>query len=310
MNNHNKRVDRLESEAVEGILLLTKEQKVKKKLLAIICGGDEKGWIFNIYDKKIRIKEGNSSIILFYLSSEKTWFIFLEHGSAKTDSCPLQAAKVLRNDTIIEIGDLFFVFEIKFTIKKEYKKLLVEIILDSPDKKLSLSSIYEKLEAAYGLPKERKASWKNSIRCVLSESKVFYKLPKETKNGRGSHWLICKTELKKMDLETVKRCEKKLPVDFLNDKDCPAYYRKDLDPDCSDISSEDLFEGTEFVPQRYSSTEVRYPTSNLPVDNTSNFNWDMDLETKSCDGVDDFIDELSSEMSCISMKPKKKRKRR
>lgn len=310
MSNYHKRVDKLESEAVEGILLLTKERKAKKKLLARLCGKDDQSWIFNIYEQKIRIKEGNSSVILFYLSLEKTWFIFLEYGRVKIDNIQLETAQILRNDTIIEIEDLFFIFEIKLILKKEYKKLLVEIILDSPDKKLSLSNIYQKLETNYDFPNEKKASWKNSIRCVLSESKIFIKVPKEVKNGRGSHWTISLTELDKMDMEAIKRCEKKLPQEFFHDKICPTYYRKDLDPDYSDISSENFFENEEFVPQRHNTVEAHYSTSLLSVENISNPNWDKEFETTSLDEQDGIIDEISSEMSNLSMKPKKKRKRR
>ncbi|KRH93012.1 Transcription factor of the Forkhead/HNF3 family, partial [Pseudoloma neurophilia] len=251
MKKYDERVDKIESEALDGILLLKGDQISQKTLLASLNGRNEQNWVYDVFDQKFRIRDGQNSVIIYYFSVEKTWFIFLEQGNVKIDTHQLKSVKILRNNTLIEVGNIFCVFVIKSIVRKEYRKLLVDIILDTDNKRLSLSDIYEKLLNEYDFSLEKKQSWKNSIRCVLSESTIFFKIPKETNHGRGSYWSVDKKELEKMDNETIKRCEKKLPVDFFIDKKCKILYMDILDPEYSDLSSEEFEEVEKFVPQKY-----------------------------------------------------------
>lgn len=52
-----KRFDRLQYEALDGILLLKRESKIERKLFARLYGYDMNEWISNIYDPKTRIIE-------------------------------------------------------------------------------------------------------------------------------------------------------------------------------------------------------------------------------------------------------------
>lgn len=210
MRNKKEAMDYAEFDAIDGILLLKKEQRIKKVLLARFYENNNKeSEVFDIYEKKFRIIEGESLGLFFYFYLEKTWFLFIERGSIRINGKKIVNSGVLRNETLIEIGSLRLYFEIKHIVRKEYKKLLVEVILDSPRKKLLLSEIYEKLLESYGFGQKKKRSWINSIRCVLSKSKVFYKVAKEIKYGRGCFWCVNKEELEIMDRETLKKSEKK-----------------------------------------------------------------------------------------------------
>lgn len=315
MRRYEERKDKIESEALDGILLLKKEQVTKKQLLARLNGKGKKEWELNVYDNKFKIKDGKNIAIFFYFVLEKTWFVFLESGNLKVNSHQIRQSAVLRNEAVIEIGSLFFLFEIKFIVRKEYKKLLVEIILDSPNKKLSLSEIYDKLLKYYRFCHEKRASWKNSIRCVLSESKVFYKIAKEVKHGRGSYWSVCQAELLKMDEDSIRRCEKKHSDQFIFEEDCSVYEKYNLISEVSDFSSEELSDPIPFEPQRYNFNEPRYLGPNYYQFKENNENLvdhdpEDELEIASFDGRDSFIDELSSDMSCLSVKAKRRRRRR
>ncbi|ELQ75971.1 Transcription factor of the Forkhead/HNF3 family [Trachipleistophora hominis] len=228
MTKHDDRNNVTEHDALEGMMLLKTCRKAKKPCLAILRGNGKCAWQFEIYHHKFQVKDGCHAATFYYCVLEKSWFIFPVTGLLQVDEEPIRAAIVLRSGSIIKIGTIMCCFDVKFTVRKEYKKLLVEIILSSAEKRLSLSEIYQKLLSDYNFSTEKNASWKNSIRCVLSESKIFYKIPKKIKRGRGGYWCINGKELAKMDEESIKKCEKRFFDSFIYDRINVVYTAIDL----------------------------------------------------------------------------------
>lgn len=240
MKKYDERNDIVEYDALEGMMLLKTCRKAKKPCLAILRGGDRSLWEFEIYHHKFQVKDGSHAATFYYCVLEKSWFIFLATGQLRVDKKPVRTAIVLRSGSMIEIGKIVCCFDIKFIVRKEYKKLLVEIILSSSEKRLSLSEIYQKLLSDYSFSTEKNASWKNSIRCVLSESKIFYKIPKKIKRGRGGYWCINEKELAKMDDESIKKCEKRFVDSFIYDRRSVIYTAVDLMHSLQDECKENL----------------------------------------------------------------------
>lgn len=335
MRRYDQRKDQIESEALDGILLLKKEQAPERSAIAVLKGIGRDEWIFNIYNYKFQIKEGKNIATFFYFVLEKTWFIFHDSGNIQVNEIPLSHAAIVRNGTILQIGKLSCFFELRIIVRKEYKKLLVEIILGTMEKKMSLSKIYEKLSDQYGFSQEKKLSWKNSIRCVLSESKVFYKIPKETKGGRGCFWSVNGKELAKMDQECIKRCEKKYYDTFFYGHKCVCYTAnqimynsksfvnenssdeyQDFDPvdDIQFSGSENFGNVSQNImkhkfPKIQPSNYMKSRKSNRNIFNNNS----EDYEIASFDGgnrnFDAYMDELSSDFSSLSVKQKKRRRK-
>ncbi len=72
-----------------------------------------------------------------------------------------------------------------------YACLIAEAIESAPEKKLTLSGIYQFLSEKYPYFRQTRSGWQNSIRHNLSLNKAFKKMPRQLgEQGKGMFWLI------------------------------------------------------------------------------------------------------------------------
>lgn len=112
-----------------------------------------------------------------------------------------------------------------------YSALIAMAIQNAPDKKLTLSQIYQYVAENFPFYKKSRAGWQNSIRHNLSLNDCFKKVPRDDDDpGKGNYWTLDNNCEKMFDNGNFRRKRKRRDATGKLDYDRPADYNLPLVP--------------------------------------------------------------------------------
>lgn len=191
MKNNNE-----ETEAAEAILLLSKDVFSEKSSDGLLAFLRASSWEREITESTFEMHERDNRVKFAYSFLERVWSLEVLAGIVKIFDRAINkdVGLVINNGTIINLGNLEFIFYY-FKPKrpqKSYQKLICEAIESTPDKRMTLSQIYDFFVNKAGFNLSDANTWKNSIRHNLSLNKIFIKIPRDKHElqGKGAFWGI------------------------------------------------------------------------------------------------------------------------
>ncbi|CAG5086962.1 Oidioi.mRNA.OKI2018_I69.PAR.g11422.t1.cds [Oikopleura dioica] len=106
-----------------------------------------------------------------------------------------------------------------------YSALIAMAIQNAPDKKLTLSQIYQYVAENFPFYKKSRAGWQNSIRHNLSLNDCFKKVPRDEDDpGKGNYWTLDPNCEKMFDNGNFRRKRKRRDANGKLDYDRPPDY--------------------------------------------------------------------------------------
>lgn len=106
-----------------------------------------------------------------------------------------------------------------------YSALIAMAIQNAPDKKLTLSQIYQYVAENFPFYKKSRAGWQNSIRHNLSLNDCFKKVPRDEDDpGKGNYWTLDPNCEKMFDNGNFRRKRKRRDATGKIDYDRPPDY--------------------------------------------------------------------------------------
>ncbi|EPR78798.1 Forkhead protein [Spraguea lophii 42_110] len=179
-------------DVLEAFYLLSRAYEPRTFQTSIVCELIGENWEYYVTRSIFTLSDMNSHLLFKYCSKEKFWVVLVNGESKIGNEKVSHGLHILKDNVQIQCGSINFVFRDLNRSKKGYQKIIMSAILSKKNKKISLSAIYDFFIENEKYKDEDSKSWKNSIRCNLSQSNLFVKVARDRTepSGKGSLWTI------------------------------------------------------------------------------------------------------------------------